>query len=96
LGLSAQFEYVNTLSFGTPGHSWLTLAAVLEPPVQVGIGFRAETQTQVDNFHATAMAAGGDDRGAPGYQSGGKTNYSACVFDPDGHYVYVACRTTEA
>jgi catechol 2,3-dioxygenase-like lactoylglutathione lyase family enzyme len=46
----------------------------------------------VDAFHAAALAAGGQDNGAPGprpeYHAG---YYSAFVLDPDGNNVEAVC-----
>jgi catechol 2,3-dioxygenase-like lactoylglutathione lyase family enzyme len=62
----------------------------LRYPVGAGVHvcFAAESQEQVDAFHAAALAAGGRDNGAPGprpeYSEG---YYGAFVLDPDGHNV---------
>jgi catechol 2,3-dioxygenase-like lactoylglutathione lyase family enzyme len=54
----------------------------------VHVCFAADSQEQVDAFHAAALAAGGRDNGAPGprpeYSPG---YYGAFVLDPDGHNV---------
>ena len=49
---------------------------------------------EVDAFHAAALAAGGEDNGAPGprpiYHPG---YYGAFVLDPDGNNVECVCHT---
>jgi catechol 2,3-dioxygenase-like lactoylglutathione lyase family enzyme len=65
-------------------------AVSLEYPVgaPVHVCFAADTQEQVDAFHAAALTAGGVDNGAPGprpdYSPG---YYGAFVLDPDGHNI---------
>ncbi|RZK77644.1 MAG: VOC family protein, partial [Methylobacterium sp.] len=52
------------------------------------LAFAARSQAEVDAFHAGAVAAGGQDNGAPGlrprYHAG---YYAAFVIDPDGNNV---------
>lgn len=59
-----------------------------EPTENVHIAFAAPDHATVDAFHATALAAGYRDNGAPGerpqYHPG---YYAAFVLDPDGHNV---------
>jgi predicted lactoylglutathione lyase len=56
------------------------------------VGFGARTPELVDAFHAAALAAGGEDNGAPGlrpqYHPG---YYGAFVLDPDGNNVEAVC-----
>jgi catechol 2,3-dioxygenase-like lactoylglutathione lyase family enzyme len=56
------------------------------------VAFGARTTEQVDAFHAAALAAGGNDNGAPGprpiYHPG---YYGAFVLDPDGNNVEAVC-----
>jgi catechol 2,3-dioxygenase-like lactoylglutathione lyase family enzyme len=59
-----------------------------EPSGPVHIAFSAPDRATVDAFHAAALAAGGEDNGAPGlrpeYHPG---YYGAFVYDPDGNNV---------
>jgi catechol 2,3-dioxygenase-like lactoylglutathione lyase family enzyme len=56
------------------------------------VAFRAETRSQVDAFHAAALAAGGRDNGGPGVRERyGPTYYAAFVFDPDGFNIEAVC-----
>ena len=54
----------------------------------IHVAFSASDRAAVDAFHAAALAAGGEDNGAPGlrieYHAG---YYGAFVFDPDGNNV---------
>jgi catechol 2,3-dioxygenase-like lactoylglutathione lyase family enzyme len=59
-----------------------------EPPAAgTHIAFTASSTTQVDDFHAAALAAGGRDNGAPGERPYGGYYYAAFVLDPDGHNI---------
>ena len=50
------------------------------------IGFVAHSQTEVDAFHAAALAAGASDNGAPGARLHYDPRYYAAnVFDRDGY-----------
>jgi catechol 2,3-dioxygenase-like lactoylglutathione lyase family enzyme len=81
-------EAKREISFGLEDANDFGLSEKYEPGGQLHIAFAAETQEQVDAFHAAAIAAGGTDNGAPGprpeYSEG---YYGAFVLDPDGHNV---------
>ena len=50
--------------------------------------FTAPNAAAVDAFHATAMAAGGHDNGAPGLRPNyGPDYYAAFIIDPDGYRI---------
>jgi catechol 2,3-dioxygenase-like lactoylglutathione lyase family enzyme len=76
------------LSFGADGLDDFGIS--LHYPVGPGVHvcFAADSQEQVDAFHAAALAAGGRDNGPPGprpeYSEG---YYGAFVLDPDGHNI---------
>nr|WP_277991143.1 VOC family protein [Sphingomonas panni] len=53
------------------------------------IGFFVDSQTQVDAFHAAAMAHGGSDEGAPGLRPYGPNWYAAYLRDPAGNKLAV-------
>lgn len=56
------------------------------PHTGLHLAFAAPNRESVDAFHASALASGGRDNGAPGlrpeYHAG---YYAAFVFDPDGN-----------
>ncbi|MEM8750553.1 MAG: VOC family protein [Pseudomonadota bacterium] len=73
---------------------WINEAGRQEPPVH--IAFMAENRTEVDAFHAAALAAGGTDNGAPGVRSHYHENYyGAFVLDPDGNNIEAVCHRPE-
>lgn len=56
------------------------------------VAFVAPDRATVDAFHATALAAGGRDNGAPGVREHyHPTYYGAFVLDPDGHNIEAVC-----
>lgn len=60
--------------------------APASPGNGVMVAFNAATRTQVDAFHAAAMAAGGTSEGEPGLRPQYNTDfYAAYVRDPDGN-----------
>ncbi|MGF7148383.1 catechol 2,3-dioxygenase-like lactoylglutathione lyase family enzyme [Sphingomonas zeicaulis] len=56
--------------------------------------FRAVSRSEVDDFHAAAIAAGGTDNGPPGLREGGYPPgyYAAFVLDPDGNNIEAVFR----
>jgi catechol 2,3-dioxygenase-like lactoylglutathione lyase family enzyme len=56
--------------------------------------FRARSRDEVDAFHAAALAAGGQDNGAPGLRTQGYPPgyYAAFVLDPDGNNIEAVFR----
>ncbi|MES1264087.1 MAG: VOC family protein [Variovorax sp.] len=68
-----------------------------EKPAHLHLAFTAETQQQVDAFYRAALAAGGQDHGAPGLRPRYHANYyAAFVIGPDGHNIEVVCHQPEA
>ena len=57
-------------------------------PTTIHVSFRAESEEEVQRFHAAATEAGGTDNGAPGLRPHYHQNYyGAFVLDPDGNNV---------
>lgn len=60
--------------------------------VPTHVAFVAESRAAVDAFHRAALAAGGEDNGAPGLRPHyHPTYYGAFVLDPDGYNVEAVC-----
>jgi catechol 2,3-dioxygenase-like lactoylglutathione lyase family enzyme len=58
--------------------------------------FRAPDRAAVRAFHATALAAGGQDNGGPGLRPQYHPDYyAAFVLDPDGHRIEAVCHAPE-
>jgi predicted lactoylglutathione lyase len=64
--------------------------------VRSHVAFTAADTTEVDAFHAAAIAAGGQDNGPPGERPYGGSYYAAFVLDPDGHNIEVVFHGEEA
>jgi catechol 2,3-dioxygenase-like lactoylglutathione lyase family enzyme len=61
-----------------------------QPPTHTA--FSVATRAQVDGFYKAAVAAGGQDNGAPGVRPHYHASYyAAFVRDPDGHNIEVVC-----
>lgn len=71
---------VGPTSFQKPEH-----IKVLTP---THVAFVARNRTEVEEFHRTALEAGGKDFGAPGVRAHYHPDYyGAFILDPDGHNV---------
>ncbi len=80
---------------GQPPQFWI-MRPIDGKPATVGNGvtvaFEAATRADVDAFHATALAAGGTDEGAPGLRPWYHPDYyGAYVRDRDGNKLCIAC-----
>ena len=97
LGIEVVMEFESAVGFGKETdlgpNPFFWLNARGRPPVSgAHICFGARTTDLVDDFHAAALAAGGNDNGAPGlrpiYHPG---YYGAFVLDPDGNNIEAVC-----
>jgi catechol 2,3-dioxygenase-like lactoylglutathione lyase family enzyme len=58
------------------------------PAGRAHIAFEAQSQEQVDGFHAAAIDAGGRDNGPPGLRGEySATYYAAYILDPNGNNI---------
>jgi predicted lactoylglutathione lyase len=58
----------------------------------VHVAFAVPSRELVDEFHAAALAAGGEDNGAPGVREIYHPHYyGGYVLDPDGNNVEAVC-----
>jgi catechol 2,3-dioxygenase-like lactoylglutathione lyase family enzyme len=83
---------VRVAGYGEDGHPyfWIQDAEATEGPLHVA--FTAPDRATVDAFHKAAMAAGGEDNGAPGIRAHYHPNYyGAFVLDPDGKNIEAVC-----
>lgn len=84
------------VGFGTAGKPffWIGEGQVLRGPLHVA--FAAPDRATVEVFHRAALAAGGQDNGAPGLRAHYHPDYyGAFVLDPDGHNVEAVCHRPE-
>lgn len=83
--------------FGIRGAPDFVIADSERPGEGNHVAFCASTRSEVDAFHAAALAAGGRDNGGPGLRDRyGPNYYAAFVYDPDGFNVEAVCHAAEA
>jgi len=82
---------------GRKGEGVLWFGAMGSSPGPLHLAFAAKTREQVRQFHAAALAAGGQDNGGPGLRPQYHANYyGAFVISPDGHNIEAVCHAPEA
>jgi catechol 2,3-dioxygenase-like lactoylglutathione lyase family enzyme len=97
LGVGQPFKLPGTLVFGElAGLKLFVLSPFDQDVASSGNGthaaFLARDRATVDAFHATALAHGGTDEGAPGPRPHYHANYyGAYVRDPDGNKLQAVC-----
>jgi catechol 2,3-dioxygenase-like lactoylglutathione lyase family enzyme len=85
------------VELGSRSNVSLCLYETEEKPAHLHLAFIATKRQQVDAFHRAAVAAGGQDNGAPGLRPHYHANYyAAFVIGPDGHNIEVVCHEPEA
>jgi catechol 2,3-dioxygenase-like lactoylglutathione lyase family enzyme len=92
LGLSRLVTRPATIGFGKSyPEFWINLrGGMAEVPRDSGthICLRAKSTSEVDAFHAAALAAGGASDGGPGLRPHDRVRYyTAFVVDPDGNRI---------
>jgi catechol 2,3-dioxygenase-like lactoylglutathione lyase family enzyme len=79
--------------YGDGERAFFWIGLRVAPQTGVHIAFAAADHTTVDRFHAAALAAGGEDHGAPGPRPQYHADYyGAFVLDPDGHNIEAVCQ----
>ena len=97
LGVGIVMEGEHGLGIGPKGKPSLWLFQTSDKPLPMHIAFAAETRQQVEDFYRAALAAGGNDNGAPGIRAHYHPNdYGAFVNGLDGHNVEAVCHRAEA
>ncbi len=96
LGIGLVMEVEGWAGFGPEGKPefWFGEHDLHQRPMH--ICFRANSRAEVDAFYAAAIAAGGQDNGAPGIREHYHPNYyGAFVIDPDGHNIEAVCHAED-
>lgn len=76
------------------GKALLCLFQTNEKPAHLHLAFTADSRAQVDAFYHAALAAGGQDNGAPGLRPQYRADYyAAFVIGPDGHNIETVCHS---
>lgn len=85
------------IELSTDGKASLCMFQTGEKPAHLHLAFTAGSRQQVEAFHRAALAAGGEDNGAPGLRPHYHANYyAAFVIGPDGHNIEAVCHQPEA
>jgi catechol 2,3-dioxygenase-like lactoylglutathione lyase family enzyme len=86
LGYRNNMEYGESAGFndGKNTDFWISKESSVVP---THLAFQAGSRQQVEAFHKTALAAGGQDNGGPGYRDYSPGYYAAFVLDPDGNNI---------
>ncbi len=91
LGLEVVMAMPGGAGFGREGKPAFWVAD-RERSGPVHIAFVSPDRATVDAFHAAALAAGGEDNGAPGVRPDYHPSYyGAFVLDPDGNNIEAVC-----
>ncbi|HTJ58013.1 MAG TPA: VOC family protein [Devosiaceae bacterium] len=93
LGYEKLMEFPDAAGFGKDGDPafWLSLTDVT--PTGIHLAMTAPTRAAVDEFFASAMAAGARDNGPPGLRDlYGPDYYAAFVYDLDGNNLEAVCQ----
>ena len=79
--------------FGAGEKAFFWVGTGAGPKGGTHVAFATETRAEVDAFYRAALAAGGQDNGAPGLRPRYHPNYyGAFILDPDGNNVEAVCR----
>jgi len=96
LGISVVKEFGTSAAFGIDGNPSFWLSEGGEPLRPMHVAFIAPSRAHVRAFHEAALAAGGQDNGAPGVREIYHPDYyGAFVLDPHGHNIEAVCRLPE-
>ncbi|WP_420960681.1 VOC family protein [Brucella sp. IR073] len=98
LGIESVMEFGHWVGYGRHGKPEFWIGAQKGAQLQgvLHIAFSAGTRAEVNRFYEAALAAGGQDNGAPGIRAHYHPDYySAFVLDPDGHNIEAVCHLPE-
>lgn len=97
LGVQLLSEGPLGVEMGRPDHiASLCIRRGACTPSHLHLAFVAESRAQVEAFHRAALAAGGQDHGAPGLRPQYHAHYyAAFVIGPDGHNVEAVCHAAQ-
>lgn len=96
LGIAIVTEGEGWAMVGKNGKPQFRFGAFGDAPGRIHLAFAADDRAQVRAFHEAALAAGGQDNGAPGIRAHYHANYyGAFVIDPDGHNIEAVCHAPE-
>jgi catechol 2,3-dioxygenase-like lactoylglutathione lyase family enzyme len=96
LGIGITMEGEGWAMIGRKGEGNLWFGSFGGSPGPIHMAFAAKSREDVRQFYAAAIAAGGQDNGAPGLRPQYHPNYyGAFVIGPDGHNIEAVCHAAE-
>jgi catechol 2,3-dioxygenase-like lactoylglutathione lyase family enzyme len=97
LGIGITMEGDGWAMVGRRGEGNFWFGSFGNNPGPIHVAFAARTREDVRKFYEAALAAGGQDNGAPGLRPHYHANYyGAFVIGPDGHNLEAVCHAPEA
>ncbi len=97
LGIGVIAEGEGWAMIGKDGKGQFWFGSFGSSPGPIHLAFAAENRDQVRQFYDAAIAAGGQDNGAPGIREQYHPNYyGAFVIGPDGHNIEAVCHRASA
>jgi catechol 2,3-dioxygenase-like lactoylglutathione lyase family enzyme len=96
LGYKRLYDSAEAIGYGAESPQLWLMKAEHPIPVNPASGLHfcldAKKRSDVDNFHAAALKAGGKDNGKPGLRPDyGDKYYAAFVIDPQGYRIEAYC-----
>jgi len=96
LGYVQIADFGEAVGYGHPDESDVWIATRGTPTGTTHIAIQSPDRATVDAFHEAALAAGGEDNGAPGLRPQyHETYYGAYALDPDGNNLEAVCHQPE-
>lgn len=96
LGYKRLYDSAEAIGYGDDSPKFWVMKAAHPVPPDAASGlhfcFDAKNHSDVDNFHAAALKAGGNDNGKPGLRPDyGDNYYAAFIVDPEGYRLEAYC-----
>jgi catechol 2,3-dioxygenase-like lactoylglutathione lyase family enzyme len=96
LGYKRLYDSAEAIYYGVDGPEFGLMKTAKPVPADPASGlhfcFGANQRSEVDNFHAAALKAGGTDNGKPGLRPDyGDKYYAAFIIDPEGYRLEAYC-----
>ncbi len=92
IGMKINMEVGDAFGMGSKTQKIFWLVKHAKATGGAHFAFEVDHREEVDAFHAAAIAAGGEDHGAPGLRPDyGSSYYAAFVYDPEGNNIEVVC-----
>ena len=95
LGMTLVLEVMSAAAgFGKGQKPFFWIEKQRPPVTELHVAFAVDDRATVDAWHASALAAGARDNGAPGVRAIYHPDYyGAYILDPDGNNIEAVCHT---